>query len=320
MSINVVTQLGTNAGKSVGDIRMKAPKTIILTRGFELTANDLADSDSLLAAISGAMRNARTSVNKLFVFTGFREVEDNTGDPQEQSLQDGYTEILVEALAKYTLRHTAGVAQTQSFVESNGWNDGLYFIDSNNLFWYRNKTSGGGTYFQVGNLYSTYPRPGNTANITTGLTKVTFGDADDFKGGGLSCIKVDSDFVKNLPNIVDVTLEEGAAASGYAFKVVAKRKYTGTNIYETYKDLLNVVGARKISKVEDGSAVTVASLAKDATLDGGLGGWTVTADSGTAIDEGTELFIELKDPAALAALTAPVEGIEGIRVKVVKPA
>jgi hypothetical protein len=318
MSINIVTQLGTNAGKSVGDIRMGSPKVLILTRGFELAAADLADSDSLLAAVAAAMRNSRTSANKLFVFTGFREAEDNTGDPQEQSLQDGFTEILVEALAKYTLKHTAGVAQTQSFVEFNGWNDGVYVLDSKNVFWYRNKSNGGGTYFSVGSLYSTYPRFGNTGAINTGLVKLTLGDADDLKGGGLSCIKVDSSFVKNLPNIVDVSLSEGTTATGYAFKIVAKRKYTGTNIYEAYKDLLNVVGAWKIT-LADGTVVTVASVAKDATLDGANGGWTVTAASSPTISSGAVMYIELVDPAALHALGTPVEGIESIKVKVAKP-
>lgn len=318
MSINIVTQLGTNTGKSVGDIRMGSPKVLILTRGFELSANDLVDSDSLLAAVSAAMRNPRSSANKLFVFTGFREADDNTGDPQEQTLADGYSEILVEALAKYTLKHTAGVAQTQSFVEFNGWNDGVYVLDSKNVFWYRNKSNGGGTYFQVGTLYSTYPRFGNTANINTGLVKLTLGDADDLKGGGLSCIKVDSSFVKSLPNIVDVVLSEDKAATGYAFSIVIKRKYTGTNIYESYADLLNVSGAWKAS-LADGTSVGIASIAKDATLDNGNGGWTATLASTPTIDPDTVIYLELVDPAALYALTSPVDGIESIKLKVLKP-
>jgi hypothetical protein len=318
MSINIVTQLGTNTGKSVGDIRMGRPKALIFTRGFELAAADLVDSDSLFAAIAAAMRNARSSVNKIFIFTGFREADDATGDPQTQALADGYEEVLNEALAKYNLKHTAGVAQTQSFVEFNGWNDGVYTIDDKNVFWYRGKSNGGATFFQVGTLYSTYPRLGNTGNINTGLTKITFGDPDDFKASGIGAIKVDSSFLKLLPNIVDVELKEGAAASGYAFKIVIKRKFTGTNIYETYKDLLNVVGAWKIS-LADGTAVTVASVAKDATLDGGAGGWTITAASSPVIAATTKLFFELETPANLYALGTPVDGIESVRIRVAKP-
>lgn len=194
----------------------------------------------------------------------------------------------------------------------------MYVLDSKNVFWYRNKSNGGGTYFQVGTLYSTYPRFGNTANINTGLVKLTLGDADDLKGGGLSCIKVDSSFVKSLPNIVDVVLSEDKAATGYAFSIVIKRKYTGTNIYESYADLLNVSGAWKAS-LADGTSVGIASIAKDATLDNGNGGWTATLASTPTIDPDTVIYLELVDPAALYALTSPVDGIESIKLKVLKP-
>jgi hypothetical protein len=314
--INVVTQLGANTGQSIGDVRMGRPKAFFFTRGFEFAPADLLDSDSLFAALTTAMNLSRTHINKVFMFTGFHEADDNTGDPQEQSLADGYSEVLNEALAKYTLKHTAGVAQTQSFVEFNGWEDGVYVLDDKNLFWYRGKSNNGGRFFDVGALYSTYPRFGNTGNINTGLTKITFGTPEDFKQG-LGCVKL-THSISELPNMVDVTLAEGAVASGYAFKIVARNKYTGTNIYQTYADLLNVVGAWKISK-KDGTVVTVASVAKDATLDSNNGGWTVTANSTPTINPATELYIELVDPTALAALTTSVTGIESFKVKVLKP-
>jgi hypothetical protein len=144
------------------------------------------------------------------------------------------------------------------------------------------------------------------------LVKITFGTLEEFKSG-LVALKLDFN-VTDLVSIVDVQLEEVDDASGYAFTIGAKTKYAGTDVYETYKDLLAVVGAWKITKVSDGSTVAVDTVAKsDANK-----GWIVTADDTTPITSGVELKIELVDPTALAALTTPVEGIESVYVKVVK--
>lgn len=313
--LNLIATLGSNTGKTPGDVRMGRVKAVLLTKGFEFTNAQLADSDSLYEAIVEAMQLSRTHVNKLFLFTGFREAEDNTGDDNVATLGDGYEETLNEALAKYILRHTHGVAQTQAFVAFNGWTDGIYVIDDNNVFWYRGKAgaAGGGTFFQVGSLKATYPRFGSTGAIVTGLVRLVFGSTDDFKRG-LGATKINFS-LKDLENenMVDVELYEAAAATGDAYKIAARTLYAGTDIYDTYKDLLAVVGAWKFTKVSDGSSVAVASVVKDDALKG----WTVSSAAGPV--SGDELKLELVDPTALAALAAPVTGIESQYVKVEKP-
>ena len=314
--INISTTLGTNTGKSLGDVRMGRIKHIILTRGKEFTAEELADSDALMAAIIAGIQQPRTSVNKLFVFTGFREAEDKTGDPQTGTLGDGYEEVLNEAIPKIDLKHTAGVAQTQSFVTFNGWSDKFYFIDDQGILWYRDTSSEGGKGFTLAGLYASYPRPGGTGNIVTGLVKLTLASADEFKSA-VGAVKLGFN-IAELPEIVDVALMEVAGTAGYVFNIAAKRKYAGTNIYETYKTLLAQKEAWEITK-KDGTPVAVEACAADDTLNGNKGGWKVTADDTTPIAADTELFINLKSPAVLAELALPTEGIEGIRVKVVKP-
>jgi hypothetical protein len=313
--LNLITTLGNNTGKTSGDVRMGRIKALLLTKGFEFTNAQLADSDSLKAAIVDAMQLSRTHVNKLFLFTGFREAEDNTGDDNVGTLGDGYEETLNEALAKYIMRHTHGVAQAQAFVAFNGWTDGVYVIDDNNILWYRGKSgaAGGGTYFQVGSLKSQYPRFGSTGAIVTGSVRLVFGSTDDFKRG-LGATKITFS-LKDLENenMVDVELYEAAAATGDAYKIAARTLYAGTDIYDSFDDLLAVTGAWKITKVSDGSSVAVSSVAKDNTNKC----WTVTSAAGPT--SGDKLKIELVDPAALAALTAPVTGIESVYVKVTKP-
>jgi hypothetical protein len=113
-------------------------------------------------------------------------------------------------------------------------------------------------------------------------------------------------------NLVDVELYEAVAATGDAYKIAARTLYAGTDVYDSYDDLLAVVGAWKITDA-DGADVAVSSVVKDDTNKC----WTVTSAAGPS--SGDELKIELVDPTALAALTAPVTGIESVYVKVTKP-
>lgn len=229
-------------------------------------------------------------------------------------MADGYEEVLNDPIPKYTGRHTADIGQTQSMAAFNGFTGYAFFIDSKGGFYYVGKSGGGGKGFNVTNLYASYPRPGGTAAINTGTVKISF-DIEQFKSG-IGRVKIDFSPV-DLQNLYDVQLTEFGAASGYAFKIGGRTVYTGTNIYDigTYADDLAVVGAWKATLLSTGDDVTIASVAKDAALKC----WTVTLGSSPTITSGAKIKIELVDPTALAALTTPVEGIESVAVKVLKP-
>jgi aryl carrier-like protein len=311
--LNISISLGANTGKVTGDLRLGRPKHLLLTNGAELTNDDLADSDSLQAWLEEKMSLSRTDPEKVFLFSGFHEMENNTGDPNTATLQDGYEEVLNEAIPKYIGRHTADVGQTQSFVAFNGFTGTMYIIDTNGRFAYIGKQGGGGKGFDVAYLYSSYPQWGGSGAINTGTVRFTLADVEQLKNN-VGAVQVSFN-PADLVNMVDVKLSELATASGYAFKIGARTNYTGTNIYPTYQDSLAVVGAWKATLVSDGSNVTIASAAKDATLKG----WTVTLGSSPTIAANAKVKIELVDPATLAGLTIPVEGIESISVKVTKP-
>jgi hypothetical protein len=310
--INSVISLGANTGFVTGDARFGSIKHILLTNGAEPTNDDLLDSESLKTWLESKLTLSRTDAEKIFVFSGFHEFEDNTGDPSTATLADGYEEVLNDPIPKYTGKHTADIGQTQSMAAFNGFTGYAFFVDSKGAFYYVGKTNGGGKGFDVTNLYASYPRPGGTAAINTGTVKISF-DIEQFKSN-IGRVKIDFN-PKDLSTLYDVQLTEFAAASGYAFKIGARTVYTGRNIYDTYKDSLAVVGAWKITRLDDGTTVTVASVAKDDALKA----WTVTAGSSPTIATGVKLKIELVDPVALAALTLAVEGIESVAVKVVKP-
>lgn len=311
--INVCAFLGGNTGQSACEVRMSAPKYFMPTRGKVFSAADIATAATLKAALLAAMLLSRNDANKVFCFPVMRKVDDNTADPKTEVLDDGYEEVLNESLPSYTLQSTAGVCQTQGMVSFNGWADKAYVIDKNNIFWAVRTDTDGAQGWTVGSLYTHGPRFGNTSNIVTSKTKIVFGNVDEFKlAGGIVAVKVNFDPSK-LANTVDVILSEYSAATGYAFKISGSQVCAGTDIYAAYKTLLDQTGAWKATLL-DGTVVVVSSAAHN-----DLGYWTVTLASSPTITAAVKIIIGLVDPTALAALTTPVKGIEGIDVIVAKP-
>jgi hypothetical protein len=291
---------------------MGRPKYLLFTRGKVFAAADLVDSATFKAALLAAFLLSRTDDNKVFCFPLMRVADDNTADAKTETLADGYEEVLNESLAAYTLQSTCGVCQHQGMVLFNGWTDPVYVVDDKNILWYVSTATDGAQGWSVGNLYTTPPRFGNSSNIVTSKTKIVFGTVDEFKSG-VGAIKIDFDPTK-LANTVDVPLSEAAAATGYAFKIKGKQLCAGTDIYASYKTLLDQTGAWKATTAA-GLAVVISSAAHDDATSS----WIVTLASSPTIAATTKIKIELVDPTALAALTSPVLGIESVAVTVAKP-
>jgi hypothetical protein len=312
MSVNICATLGGNLGKPACDVRMGRPKFWLPTRGKVFTASDLVSSDSIKAALTSAMRLKRTDNNKVYCSPLIRVADDNTSDPNAQTLADGYQEILNESLPAYTLQYTIGICQAQELIQFNGFKDGLFIVDTNNVLWYVVTATNGAQGFTSGYIYTDPPRFGNSQNIQVIKTKMVFGTLEEFKSN-VGAIKLDFD-VSKLVNTVDVVLSEKIAAVGYAFNIAATVKCAGIDIYSDYQDLLNVIGAWKATRLDTNANVTIASVAKNA---GGY--WVVTLDNGTVIPALTKVQLELVDPTALHALGTAVDGIESVAIIVTKP-
>lgn len=309
--IYVTNSLGTNAGKAAGSVKMGRPKVLLMTRGANPTASDLADSDSLFAFVKSCMNSNRTASAKIFLIDGLHEAEDKTGDPQKGTLADGYEEVLNEALPKFIFKLTKGVAEQQSLVTFNGWNDKVFIIDDKGIFWYRGDGGTGGVGFSVGAFYAKPPNFGNTGNINVGIIDMTFANIDEFKNN-VGALKIGFTSA-DLPNIVDAALSS-VSATGYAFKVAVKNKYQGSSIGAAYAVGLAQSGAWGVT-LPDGTNVVVSSVAYDATTDS----FTVTVASSPTITTGVKLKFVLNDPSILAGLVTPVLGIEGVPVLIAKP-
>lgn len=315
--INVCTTLGNNTGKSACEVRMKRPKYPLLSN-YEFTAAELASSDALKAAIIRQMLLGNTVAGKAFLFPEMRVTDDNTGDPNVQSLADGYEEVLNEALPKYTLHSTVGVCQQQSMVAFNGWTGGIFPIDADRVFWYRKTATGGGKGFSTGNLYTDPPRPGSSAAIQVAKTRVTFGSIDEFKSD-LGAVKIDFN-IASLLNIVDVILTDvedafnSPSTSTNVFIIGGLVKCSGDNIYAAYKDSLNSVLRWRSYRLDTLASIPITSVAKnDALL-----GWTITinAASFAALPSGTKFAVDLVTPDQLSPAVTGIEGTKAVFTKI----
>lgn len=311
--INVCATLGGNTGKPACDVRMARPQYIMPTRGKVFAAADLTDSATFKAALKAAMLQPRDSANKVFCFPLMRVVDDNTGDPNTQALADGYEEVLNEVLPKYLLQSTAGVCVVQAMCEFNGWTDGVFVVDVNKIVWYVISSADGAQAFTVGSLYTDPPRFGNSSNIQTSRTRLTFGTIEEFKSG-VGAIKIDFDPSK-LVNTVDVKLVEKAAQASNVFTLGGMVECAGTDIYASYSTGLANVARWVLTRLDTGAAVALTSV----TADAGNKGWDITVDNTayTALPSGTKLEFKLADPATLDA--AGVSGIESFTIVYTKP-
>src|SRR5574341_871622 len=248
MGINVCSTLGGNTGKPPCDVRMARPQYIMPTRGKVFAVADLADSATFKAALKAAMLKTRTDSDKVFCFPLMRVVDDNTGDPNTQALADGYEEVINEVLPKYTLQSTAGVCVVQAMCEFNGWTDGVFVVDVNKILWYVTTSSSGAQAFSVGTLYTDPPRFGNSSNIQTSKTKLTFGTIEEFKSN-IGAIKLDFDPSK-LVNLVDVTLVEKAAQATNVFTLGGIVECAGTDIYASYSSGLANIARWVVTRLD----------------------------------------------------------------------
>lgn len=308
MSVNVCATIGNNTGKGTCDVRMKRPKYMLLS-DYEFSEEELADSDSLKAALIRQMLKANRESGKVYLSPKLRVVNDNTGDPNVQTLADGYEEVLNEAQPKYSYQFTAGVCQHQSFANFSGWAGRNYRIDQDNVFWYKTKSGGGGKGFQTPSFYVDPPRDGNSSGIATGTARVTF-EIDDFKSN-IGAVKLDFD-VADLVNLVDVDLEDreddydSPSSNTNVFYIGGKIKCQGADIYDTLKASLANVNRWTVENVTQGTTGTFSAVSTSDSLKAWI--LTVAASFWAAADSGDKIRITGVDPATLKA--AGITGIE----------
>lgn len=312
---NVCGTLGANTGKPTCDVALGSIKYILLTQGKEFTEAELTNATTLKAAITAAMKEVRGTSDKVYLFPYVNESEDNSGDAVTGSLADGFEKTLLDAVPKYITRSGAvGYAQNQAMCAFNGFSGKMYIIDSNNRFAYRIKTDNGSKGFAVGDVYTNPPKFGNTAAINTVQTRVTFASADELKLPAIGLVQLDFN-ITDLVNIEDVAMVEKAAQATNVFTIGGKTVYGSADIYDAYDDALNATARWVVTNLTTNAAMTLTSVAKDATNKG----WDITVDSTeyTALASGTRISINIADPATLSA--AGVDGIEGVAIIYTKP-
>ena len=316
MGINVCATLGGNTGNPPCDVRMARPKYLLLSTSKEFTSGDIQDSASFKVALQAAMQLGNSDANKVYAFPEGRDITDNTGDPTEGSLADGYQEVLNEALPKYLIKSTPGTCVQQIMASFNGWPGKMFIVDANQILWFVQQADGGAVGFSVGSLYTNPPKFKGSTEVNTANTRIVFGSIDEFKSN-VGAIKLDFN-VKSLTNVIDVVLDDRTSgdASGpvsNVFVIGGKILCDGTDIYAAYSAGLNATTKWRSYKA-DGTPISITTV----TLNAGLSGWNVTIDSVAfaALASGDVFYIDLQTPTVLAA--AGIIGIEATKLRFAK--
>jgi len=299
MQVSLCATIGGNVGAPACDVQMGALRTILVTRGKEFTASELADTNSLRAAIAAAMLLGNDNNNKIYAFPVFRNVTDNTGDPNVETLPDGSKQTTSRPVPSYTLESTIGYCQARNVARFNGFSGKVYVIDGNQRFFFLRKTGGGGKGFSIGNIDSDSARWGGFTGARTIKHRLSFGSEVEFRSE-IGAMNADFD-VTSMVNIQNVALRLVTSTTGPGeFSIAGQIECTNQEIYPAYRTLLKNTAAWKVVNADTGAAVPVTFVGNLDTI----GAWNVTAAD---IPAG-KYYFSLAAPDALLALG--VEGLE----------
>lgn len=296
----------TGIGECIKEIK-KIVGAIQVPKSFALTAGDLATLQTVLVAKAHASVGAR-----IFPYWNMVLTADNTEEPTIQT--DEYGGKTATRMGDYdlTFRIKNTGVDVYGNIEKNA-GPGKYFLfvdEDGTIIGKRSGDSLVGIYIDEFIVPPFRFAGGDT--VTLYVLRFLFGSAQLSKGA-LGYINTDFPIKDEVSGLQDVTVSV-VDQSDNVLKVVLKTKSGGINLYPAHSAQLAAAAAFFSRNQEDSSAITITSVATDATLDGGSGGFTVTLDSADylAMDEGDKFSINLAAPAALLANPIGLEGYEGI--------
>jgi hypothetical protein len=304
-----------NTGKIGCDKKRGTPRMFSIG-GKSFTSSDYADADTFKAAALAAISLSNGSSSKLFPFPEILEVAVTTEGKTTGSLA-----LAIRRLRKgrpgYTFSCEIGHYQFQQLLAWDNTEVRVFTFDDKNLWWgYRAAAAA--------NTPNTNPIKGELAlltiegngfedgaNAATGvcIIDLSFRSIDDFEKRSVY-VEVPDLSIGDLEGLKDVMLSEPQAAASNVYKVkmtIPVPKAGGDlNIYDEYGAAIAALTFTAGTGTNYGTALTITSVAVDATLKC----LTVTFDSTAyaALAGGTK--IKLTPPTVAALVAAGVTGIE----------
>lgn len=312
--INLCGSVGANTGKIDCDPRRANFKSIIVG-GAQFDSTQYGTPVAFQAAFQTAMNLATGASGKLYPFPEFVGVNVNTEANKEATFGNGQKITLAEGRPTYIADLRIGTNLERQLRKFNGQVVPVWaFDDAGNVWGKKNAAAKFVGYqaeiFVAGAGFGDY----NNAQFTR--VTISFQSASDFYDYA-AFVPTDFD-VTNLEGLLDVELFEAAVSATNVRKIgvrfVNAQLGANQNIYDNYDTELAVGSLWKATNLTTGAAITITSVAIDATLKA----FTLTLDTTmwTALTSGTKVEIDLVDPPALVA--AGVTGIEALPLVITK--
>lgn len=294
----VVDNGNTGVGDCWNDIGI--PRGLLFVDRDEIftTATIAALKTQLEAGILAAL-----PAERIYPVQNIVEPTDNTTDPNTQQFA-GDGSVIVAGENNYNLSFRwvdGGFCLLHSLRLSKGQTKAFFIIDSfGNLIGTDAGTTGNPEQIR-GIIGYNYTNPFKFAISTSAVavyqTMLSFEPSQvneniaivDFSNdGGLA-------YLSRLNGLFNVSITQAAAPSSTTVTVKAKVSgCTNEDLYDSYADALAVVGAWKVTRVDNGGTITVSAVTKSASTHG----WVLTLTSAT----GLTVNVSLADPTTLDGL------------------
>jgi hypothetical protein len=281
-------------------------------RGFIIVGNGVQYDSTTIATFIAALGLDLLNDNealRAYPVQNIVEITDGTKKPDIITFAgDGSQVVGGENAYNYTMRWVDGGADLHSAMrKSNRQAVSILIIDA---FGQLIGTSAGAAAGKIKGIPAyIYTTPVGMAvtNATVSVyeTMISFGASylndsrvilDFNSNGGLG-------YLTSLSGLFNVDIQQAAAQTSTTVTVKAVVIGEGNaDMYDLYSAALAVVGAWKVTRVDNGGTLTVSAVAASTTYKG----WVLTITAAT----GLNLNIALAGPTELAALGSPVSGFE----------
>lgn len=302
-----------NSGIPLCDIIRGIPMGLIgLDAGVGFSAAERADNATFVAALITKTRAARGS--RAYPFFSLTNFEDKSKEPTKAALGNLTNgEITTnDGIPAFAFQHRIGELFHQKLMEAQNADMTWLIVDKNYVVY---GTLDGSTFrgFSLSEFYVALPKFGNLSTASSYQFEMTLESQTEYKENG-RFIQSSSALVA-ATGIRDVVLAATVASSVLSVSLTA---IGGKNLTDLYATELGQAGAWEVKKTSSGAAVTVSPAFNSST---GKMDLTLSGTPWTGGSTGDAYTVNLVTPAALKALTSPIDGYEstGI-VSFTKPA
>jgi hypothetical protein len=316
MGFSIVGNTASNVGQILGDASKGILKNFVIFGGT-LTSSQTADAASRTTALKAASLKSKSDSGKLFWLPEIQNIEDRAEADKEGTLNLGYKSILVEGKPAYEVKVFGSSEFNQAIRGFNGQIVRVMEYDSNEKLW----GCKSGTSFQgyQAKIQTRGQKGATGQNVEEGVVTIviSFLDTTEYYNSSKFIDLSDVD-LSDIKSQVDATLSYVSnTTNAYKISVGVPTAEHNVNLdmYDYYSTQLASASLWKAGTGTNyATALTITSVSADAATKSFVVTFDTTAYS--ALNAGTKIKLELKDPATLDA--AGVEDVEGVPVVLTK--